>query len=530
MRTDPLLGRLIDGKYQIDAEIGAGGMATIYRATRLHIGDVVAVKVLHSQLLREPMFAERFKREAQAAARLKHPNVVAIYDFGVSTDGIIYIVMELVEGVDLRTIIKDAGPMPAGLAAEIVRQVCAALAAAHGQGVVHRDIKPANIAVETTPDGPRVKVLDFGIVSLGGGAMTAFTQTGAVLGTPAYMSPEQCLGEELDGRSDIDSLGVVLFEMLCGVVPFNSPTPTAVAIQHVQQVPPPLRVLNASISSAVEGVVSRALAKRPEDRFQTARELADALTAAVRAPRIPFAASSVAEPAHPARLDATIVQAALQPVPPRAHPLGPLRIGIAIAAAATLAIGAVWLGGRQLHKTSAGHANVESSQFSRISKLQNIGVTLYYPRYVPARFALSSVERTEDRQGVWWVRPRLNPPPIRHNYELSYCDRLRHCFRIASITWLDEDGCLGKNARILPGRSRYFGELEVCTGRRTQNAHHSLYQADAAMAAWIRSYNVTPAAWARTGPPIRLRFYGFDGSGLTDREAVAILESLTPLR
>jgi tRNA A-37 threonylcarbamoyl transferase component Bud32 len=358
MRTDPLLGRLIDGKYQIDAEIGAGGMATIYRATRLHIGDVVAVKVLHSELLRDPQFGERFRREAQAAARLKHPNVVAIYDFGVSTDGVIYLVMELVGGANLRSIIKESGPMSAGLAAEIIRQVCAALSEAHRQNIVHRDIKPANIAVETTADGLRVNVLDFGIVSLrGGDAATIFTQTGAVLGTPAYMSPEQCLGEELDGRSDIYSLGVVLFEMLCGVAPFNSPTPTAVAIQHVQQQPPPLRVLNASISPAVEDVVLRALAKRREDRFRSAREFADALTAAIGGSRLPFTAETVARPALSPRLEPTLVQSALQPPPRRAHPRGAIPVGIAIGAAA-LTIGALWVGVRQMQATPPRRASV----------------------------------------------------------------------------------------------------------------------------------------------------------------------------
>jgi len=147
---------------------------------------------------------KRFRREAQAAARLKHPNVVAVYDFGVSNDGVIYLVMELVEGRNLRSIIREQGPMPVALAAEVIRQVCAALGEAQRQHIVHRDIKPANIAVEDSPDGPRVKVLDFGIASLRGGAtMANLTQTGAVMGTPAYMSPEQCLGEELDGRSDI---------------------------------------------------------------------------------------------------------------------------------------------------------------------------------------------------------------------------------------------------------------------------------------------------------------------------------------
>ncbi|MBV8367328.1 MAG: protein kinase [Candidatus Eremiobacteraeota bacterium] len=351
MIQPPLLGQVIDGKYRIDAEIGAGGMATIYRATRLQIGDAVAIKVLHTELLREPQFAERFKREAQAAARLKHPNVVAIYDFGVSAEGVIYLVMELVEGPNLRTIIKDTGPMPAALAAEIVRQACAALSEAHRQGLVHRDVKPANIAVETTPDGPRVKVLDFGIASLRtGGTFASLTQTGAVMGTPAYMSPEQCLGEELDGRSDVYSLGVVLFEMLCGVVPFNSPTATAVVMQHVQQAPPPLRVLNASISPAVEAVVLRALAKRPEERFQTARELADALSAAVSGPRLSLGAETVAAPSFSAlRLDATTVQPALHaPTPPmpaqRARPRSSIPAGVVIGVLLAVSVGAGWFG------------------------------------------------------------------------------------------------------------------------------------------------------------------------------------------
>ena len=363
MANDSLLGRVIDGKYRIDAEIGAGGMAVVYRATRVHIGDLVAIKVLHSELLRDPLFAERFRREAQAAARLKHPNVVAIYDFGVAGD-LVYLVMELVEGPNLRTIIKDTGPMPAALAAEVVRQVCAALTAAHRQSIVHRDIKPANIAVETTPDGPSVKVLDFGIASLRTGTQTMLTQAGALLGTPAYMSPEQCLGEELDGRSDIYSLGVVLFEMLCGVVPFNSPTPTAVVMQHVQQAPPALRVLNASISPAVEAVVLRAMAKRREDRFQTARDFADALTTAGSAPRLSLGPETIAAPRFSMLpLDATMMQPAFHPLaaPPRTSAAGGRASGIAIGLGAALLIAAAFFG---FQRFGFGHAPPKSATHS----------------------------------------------------------------------------------------------------------------------------------------------------------------------
>ncbi len=362
MLSDRLLGRVLDNRYRIDAEIGAGGMATIYRATRLQIGDIVAIKILHSEFLREPKFVERFQREAQAAARLKHPNVVSIYDFGVCDDGVIYLVMELVEGRNLRTVIKDEGPMPATRAAEIGRQVCAALAEAHRQNVIHRDIKPANIAVEESSDGLRVRVLDFGIASLRGGTMMTFTQTGAVLGTPAYMSPEQCLGEELDGRSDIYSLGVVLFEMLCGIVPFNSPTATAVVMQHVQQAPPPLRVLNVSISPAMEAVVFRALSKRREDRQQSAKQLGDELSAAALGTNAPFDAGGprgFAEPLSARQAAFTMVQSPFHPQPPTAAPArGGRTTGVIIALAATAVLVALGFGAQRMWsaRTPATHA------------------------------------------------------------------------------------------------------------------------------------------------------------------------------
>ena len=306
-----IIGRTIDGKYRIDERIAAGGMGTVYRAVRLLIGDEVAVKVLHPEHVADADAAERFRREAQAAARLKHPNAVSIYDFGVTEDGLVYLVMELVGGESLRRIIRERGPLTPSASGDVMRQVCSALDEAHRQGIVHRDLKPDNIIVETAPQGLRVKVLDFGIAKLRDTAASNLTQTGSVMGTPHYMSPEQCVGEELDSRSDIYSLGVVLFEMLCGTVPFNSPTSTAVVIQHVTQPPPSPRALNMSIPEAVERVVRHALEKRREDRPQTAGTLAAELDAAVgvfgtspvsvvTAVHLPSPAQAVAAPAPPA--------------------------------------------------------------------------------------------------------------------------------------------------------------------------------------------------------------------------------------
>jgi serine/threonine protein kinase len=275
-----LTGRTLDEKYYLESELGAGGMGTVYRAGRLLIGDWVAVKVLHQDQMADPRAVERFRREAQIAARLKHPNVVTVYDFGVSREGLSYLVMDLAEGESLGSLIERQGTLAETDAAEIIRQVCAALDEAHRQGVVHRDIKPQNIIVQTIPEGLQVKVLDFGVATSRDVTASKLTRTGAIVGTPDYMSPEHCLGEELDGRSDIYSLGIVLFEMLTGVVPFDSPTPTAIVIKHVNDPPPPPRTLNPNISPAVESVALRALEKRREARPQTAGEMARELIAA----------------------------------------------------------------------------------------------------------------------------------------------------------------------------------------------------------------------------------------------------------
>lgn len=286
-KKDELIGRTIEGRYRIDSLIGLGGMGSVYCATRLLIGDEVAMKILHTERVADPRAGERFRREAQAAARLKHPNAVTIHDFGITDDGLQYLVMELLEGQSLRQIIKQQGPLSASVAAEITTQVCAALDEAHQRHIIHRDIKPDNIIINSTTAGLRVKVLDFGIAKLRDDVASHLTQTGSVMGTPHYMSPEQCLGEELDSRADIYSMGIVLYEMLCGRVPFNSPISTAVVVQHVNQPPPSLRAINISISPQVEAVVFHALEKQRDARPPTAGALAQELIAAVHSTSVP---------------------------------------------------------------------------------------------------------------------------------------------------------------------------------------------------------------------------------------------------
>jgi eukaryotic-like serine/threonine-protein kinase len=281
--VDPMLGRSIDARYRIDSLIGAGGMGTVYRATRLLIGDEVAIKILH-QDHRDANSSERFRREAQAAARLKHPNAVSIYDFGISSDGLQYLVMECVDGESLRDRLAH-GPLDFATAAEVVSQVCAALDEAHRRDIIHRDIKPDNILLHSSAAGLRVKVLDFGIAKLRDESAGNLTQTGSVVGTPHYMSPEQCLGEELDARADIYSVGIVLYEMFCGRVPFNSPVSTAVVVQHVSQAPPSLRSINPAVPEAAEEVVLRAIQKDRNVRPVTAGALARELLVALGVPQ-----------------------------------------------------------------------------------------------------------------------------------------------------------------------------------------------------------------------------------------------------
>lgn len=273
-----LLGQVLDNKYRIEAKLGSGGMGDVYRATRLLIGDSVAIKVLHPHLASDAHAAERFRREAVTATRLRHRNIIAIYDVGISTaHNLPFILMEVAEGFTLRQIINQYRALPLDFAVTVTTQVCSALEEAHSFGIVHRDIKPENIIVRQTEHGWQIKVLDFGIAKLYDGTETGLTLDGNAMGTPQYMSPEQCMGEPLDARSDIYSVGIVLYEMLCGTVPFKSAAASAVAIFQVQNQPAPPRSFNPNIHPQVEAVVLGTLEKQRDMRPQTAQALAQEL-------------------------------------------------------------------------------------------------------------------------------------------------------------------------------------------------------------------------------------------------------------
>ncbi len=323
-----LVGRTL-GQYRILEQLGRGGMATVYKTYQPSLERYVAIKVLLSDFTEDPSFVRRFKREATAIAGLQHPNIVPVYDFGWEGD-IAYIVMQYISGGALKGQLGQ--PVDPSFTVRVISQVAAALDYAHGQGIVHRDIKPANILL--TPSD-WVLLTDFGIAKMVS-ATSALTQTGRMVGTPQYMSPEQAKGEAVDSRSDIYSLGVVLYEMLTGRPPFDADTPVAVAIKHISAPLPLPRQAVPGLPEAAERVIIKALAKAPEDRYQTAGALAAALGQAVSGEP---AAIPVAAPAPPP-VAATPAQAA----PSVAAP-APRHIPSWLAALAGLLVGAAILGG-----------------------------------------------------------------------------------------------------------------------------------------------------------------------------------------
>ncbi|MGZ8847683.1 MAG: serine/threonine protein kinase [Pyrinomonadaceae bacterium] len=388
---DPLIGETLAGKYLVEELIKRGGMGAVYRGKHILMDKRVAIKVLHPSLAVDDHVVARFSREAKAASRISHPHAVSVTDFGEAENGVVFLVMEYLDGRTLKDFIKSKGPMPIDQVSEILRQVAGALDAAHEQGVVHRDLKSDNIMISDTKGGEWAKVLDFGIAKIQqpeGVRDVDITAANLVIGTPQYMSPEQCSQSgPIDARSDVYSLGIIVYEMFVGRVPFTGESPTVIMMKQVQDEPPSILEARPDLPPEVGKILARTLAKQPDDRFQTAGELSKALadvatevegSIAVGAPatvaNAPVAIldddldeATLVSPRQPVD-EVTVVEARretaplLEPLPPAAPPVGnPWRIMIPAAIALVAVFGVVFLLTRGSGQTQSPNANVSQT-------------------------------------------------------------------------------------------------------------------------------------------------------------------------
>lgn len=343
-------GDLVGGRYELGRQLGSGGMARVYLGHDRVLDRQVAVKVLSEPYASDPQFVERFRREASAAAGLSHPNIVAVYDRG-EADGSYYIVMEYLPGPDLKQLIRRRAPLPPLEAIDYAQQILAALGAAHRRDLVHRDVKPQNVMV--AEDG-HLKVTDFGIARAG--AEADMTEAGSVIGTAQYLSPEQARGDDVTPASDCYAVGIVLYEMLGGRVPFDGGPPVAVAMKQVTDPPEPLAEVEPSVPPELEAVVMRALAKRPSERYRTAQELSRALDEARSAidgsggtTRVMPVAGAAGDTAGTRVMDPVTGPTRVGPPPPDEPPRGrrrwPLVVGLLVLLAAVAAAAGVFLMG-----------------------------------------------------------------------------------------------------------------------------------------------------------------------------------------
>jgi tRNA A-37 threonylcarbamoyl transferase component Bud32 len=324
---EQLVGRTIAGKFLVQDVLGAGAMGAVYRARQVALDKTVAIKVLHGEHADDPAFAARFQREAKAASRMNHPNSMQVIDFGQEPDGLLYIAMEYLDGRSLHRVLREDPPLRPARIGDIVMQTLAALAAAHDMGVVHRDLKPENVMVLLGADDDGrardiVKVCDFGIAKItdsraykGTGdrdSNAPVTTAGFLVGTPEYMSPEQGRGDKLDSRSDIYSMGVVLFEMLTGRVPFEAENAIGVVLKHITEEPPRPSSLTPGVDARLEAICLRAMRKPLDQRYASARDMRADVRAAIegRAPQrsVPEIPSVTVRAAEPATAHAATVQ------------------------------------------------------------------------------------------------------------------------------------------------------------------------------------------------------------------------------
>ena len=345
---DPLIGRTIDGRYLIEGVLGEGGMGLVYRATHAVLNKPLAVKVLRPDVSKDEEIITRFRQEAQSASAIGNEHIISISDFGTLTDGSTYFVMEFLDGIDLTTAIEQETPkMSVARAVHIGRQLCHALGAAHDAGIVHRDLKPDNIyLIRRGQDSDFVKVLDFGIAKVGSGTRR-LTKAGQVFGTPHYMSPEQCGGQGIDHRTDIYALGVILYEMVTGQVPFDADNLMGVLTKHMYELPVPpnsIGELTVECPPALEAIILKALQKSPADRYETMAELADDL-GRLATGEIPSAVAEGVRRGDPTgAIGLPTVSGPMATVRPRSTAWLPIAVGGALLLAAAIA-GILYLAG-----------------------------------------------------------------------------------------------------------------------------------------------------------------------------------------
>ncbi len=308
--SDTMINTLFDRRYRIVRKLGAGGMANVYLAEDQELGRRVAIKILNDRHANDDQFVERFRREAKNAAGLSHPNIVSVYDRG-EAEGTYYIAMEYLDGRSLKELIVSRGPAPVPVAIDYARQILGALRFAHRNGIVHRDIKPHNVLVDS--EG-RLKVTDFGIARAGASQMT---EAGSIIGTAQYLSPEQARGAPVDQTSDLYSVGVVLYELLTGAVPFTGDTPVEIAMKHLSQMPEPPSARRAEVPHDLDLIVMRALGKDPAERYENAEEMDADLARVARGAAVSPATEEAATAiiSRPPATAATAVAAPRQPVP-----------------------------------------------------------------------------------------------------------------------------------------------------------------------------------------------------------------------
>ena len=399
---DPLIGAVLAGKYVVERRIGEGGMGLVYAGVHRDIDKRVAIKVLRDDLSRRPEVVARFRQEAKSASRIGHDNIVDIFDFGETTRGASYFVMEFLQGEDLANVLGRDFTVDPDRACALVLQCCRALSATHAKGIVHRDIKPENIFL-TKRDGVDdfVKIVDFGIAKMSdietdGAPGRKLTKTGMIFGTPEYMSPEQAAGKELDHRVDVYALGIILFECLAGRVPFEGDTFMGVLTQHLFAELPPIRTINenATVSPELELVIRKALAKDPDDRYQDTEELGEAVSCALEG-RLSHATA-----ARPPASKVSASLGSLEPVPRRRSPRW---VWAATLAAALVAMGWAAFGPSQ-------GASGEPDQDLQVAAGEHLSAVA---PTAPAEDALPSTPTPEPEPEVVRVRVVTDPAGAR---------------------------------------------------------------------------------------------------------------------